>query len=355
MFDKLDQVVKRFEELTEKLADPTIYDRQKEFKQVSEERGNIEDLVNCYKKYSKIKSDLEGAKEILATEKDEDMREMAKEEISEYESEIPALEEELKILLLPKDPLDNKNCMLEIRAGAGGDEASIFVADIFRMYRNYFSQIGFKCEIVSTSEGDEGLKEVIASVTGDKVYSIMKYESGVHRVQRVPKTESQGRVHTSTITVAVMPEADEVDFELDMNDVRIDVYRSGGAGGQSVNTTDSAVRVTHIPTGTVVANQDQKSQLKNKEKALRILKNRIYDKMLQEHNKEISDERKELVGTGDRSERIRTYNFPQGRLSDHRINLTLYSLDKIIEGDLGPVTEALIAHNQATLLKGNED
>ena len=355
MFDKLDAVVKRFDELTEKLADPSLYDRQKEFKEVSTERGNIEELVECYKKYKKIKGDLDGAKDILKSEEDEEMREMAKEEISEYEGLIPKLEDELQVLLLPKDPLDDKNIMLELRAGAGGDEASIFVADVFRMYRNFFSSVGFKCEIVSTSEGDEGLKEVIASVTGDKVYSKMKYESGVHRVQRVPKTESQGRVHTSTITVAVMPEADDVDFELDLNDVRIDVYRSGGAGGQSVNTTDSAVRVTHIPTGTVVANQDQKSQLKNKEKALRILKNRIYDKMLQDHNKEIADERKGLVGTGDRSERIRTYNFPQGRLSDHRIGLTLYSLEKIIEGDLAPVVDALIAHNQATLLQGTED
>jgi peptide chain release factor 1 len=355
MFDKLDAVVKRFEELTEKMADPTLYDRQKEFKQVSEERANIEDVVTCYKEYKKIKNDLDGAKDILKTESDEEMREMAKEEISEYESQIPKLEDELKILLLPKDPLDSKNCMLDIRAGAGGDEASIFVGEVFRMYKNYFATLGFKSDLVSASESDEGYKELIASVTGDKVYSIMKYESGVHRVQRVPKTESQGRVHTSTITVAVMPEADEVDFELDMNDVRIDVYRSGGAGGQSVNTTDSAVRVTHIPTGTVVANQDQKSQLKNKEKALKILKNRIYDAMLQEHNKEIADERKGLVGTGDRSERIRTYNFPQGRLTDHRIGLTLYSLDKIIEGDLAPVTDALIAHNQATLLKGEED
>lgn len=355
MFDKLDAVVKRYEELTEKMADPTLYDRQDEFKAVSTERGNIEDLVNCYKKYSKIKSDLEGAKELLKSEDDEEMREMAKEEISEYEGEIPKLEDELKILLLPKDPLDDKNCMLELRAGAGGDEASIFVGEVFRMYKNYLSTLGMKVELVSASESDEGYKEIIASVTGDKVYSIMKYESGVHRVQRVPKTESQGRVHTSTITVAVMPEADDVEFDLDMNDVRIDVYRSGGAGGQSVNTTDSAVRVTHIPTGTVVANQDQKSQLKNKEKALRILKTRIYDKMLQEHNKEIADERKGLVGTGDRSERIRTYNFPQGRLTDHRIGLTLYSLDKIIEGDLSPVTEALVAHNQAELLKGQED
>lgn len=355
MFDKLDAVVKRFDELTEKMADPTLYDRQKEFKEVSTERGNLEDVVTCFKKYRKIKNDLEGAKDLLKSESDEEVRDMAKEEISEYEGEIPALEEELRVLLLPKDPLDDKNCMLEIRAGAGGDEASIFVGEVFRMYKNYFSTLGFKSELVSASESDEGYKEIIASVTGDKVYSIMKYESGVHRVQRVPKTESQGRVHTSTITVAVMPEADDVDFELDMNDVRIDVYRSGGAGGQSVNTTDSAVRVTHIPTGTVVANQDQKSQLKNKEKALKILKNRIYDAMLQEHNKEISDERRGLVGTGDRSERIRTYNFPQGRLTDHRIGLTLYSLDKIIEGDLAPVTDALIAHNQATLLKGEED
>jgi peptide chain release factor 1 len=355
MFDKLDEVVKRYEELTEKLADPTIYDRQKEFKQVSEERGNIEELVQCYQKYKKIKNDLDGAKEILETEKDADMREMAKEEVQEYESQIPTLEEELKILLLPKDPLDNKNCMVELRAGAGGDESSIFVADVWRMYKNYWATLGFKAELVSASESDSGYKEVILNVTGDKVYSVMKYESGVHRVQRVPETESQGRVHTSTITVAVMPEADDVEFELDMNDVRVDVYRSGGKGGQSVNTTDSAVRVTHLPTSTVVAIQDEKSQHKNKEKALKILKNRIFDKMVQEAHDEEAAKRKGLVGTGDRSERIRTYNFPQGRLTDHRIGLTLYSLDKIIEGDLAPVTDALIAHNQAQLLKGDED
>ena len=355
MFDKLDAVVKRYEELTEKMADPTLYDRQQEFKAVSEERSNIEDLVVCYKEYKKIKGDLEGAKEILANEKDEEMREMAKEEISEYEGQIPIYEDRLKILLLPKDPLDNKNCMVEMRAGAGGDESSIFVGDVWRMYKNYFATLGFKAELVSASESDKGYKEVILNVTGDKVYSIMKYESGVHRVQRVPETESQGRVHTSTITVAVMPEADDVEFELDMNDVRIDVYRSGGKGGQSVNTTDSAVRVTHLPTNTVVAIQDEKSHLKNKEKALKILRSRIYDRMVQEAHDEEAAKRKGLVGTGDRSERIRTYNFPQGRLTDHRINLTLYSLDKIIEGDLAPVTEALIAHNQAALLKGQEE
>jgi len=354
MFDKLEDVVKRFDELTEKLADPTIYDRQVEFKQVSGERGNIEELVKCYIEYKKIKSDLEGAKEILESEKDPDMREMAKEEISEYESQIPALEEQLRILLLPTDPLDSRNCMVELRAGAGGDESSIFVGDVWRMYKNYWQTLGFKAEMVSVSDSDQGFKEVILNVQGDKVYSIMKYESGVHRVQRVPDTESQGRVHTSTITVAVMPEADDVEFELNLNDVRIDVYRSGGKGGQSVNTTDSAVRVTHLPTNTVVAIQDEKSQLKNKEKALKILRNRIFDKMVQAAHDEEAAKRKGLVGTGDRSERIRTYNFPQGRLTDHRIGLTLYSLDKIIEGDLAPVTNALVAHNQAQLLKGDE-
>jgi len=257
--------------------------------------------------------------------------------------------------LLPKDPLDNKNCMVELRAGAGGDESSIFVGDVWRMYKNYWATLGFRSELVSASESDSGYKEVILNIVGDKAYSIMKYESGVHRVQRVPDTESQGRVHTSTITVAVMPEADDVEFNLNLNDVRIDVYRSGGKGGQSVNTTDSAVRVTHLPTNTVVAIQDEKSQLKNKEKALKILKNRIFAKMVQAAHDVEAAKRKGLVGTGDRSERIRTYNFPQGRLTDHRIGLTLYSLDKIIEGALAPVTEALIAHNQSQLLKGEED
>lgn len=355
MFDKLEAVVKRYEVLTEKLADPTLYDRQSEFKQISSERANLEDIVEAFKKYKSIKEDIETAKDILKNEKDEDMREMAKEELAEHESTLPDLEQELRILLLPKDPLDDRNVMMEIRAGAGGDEASIFVGDVLRMYQNFFRDLGFKTETISISAGDEGIKEVIFSVTGDKVYSKLKYESGVHRVQRVPKTESQGRVHTSTITVAVMPETDDVEFELDMNDVRVDVYRSGGAGGQSVNTTDSAVRVTHLPTNTVVAIQDEKSQIKNKEKALKILRNRIYDKMVQEQHAAEASERKGLIGTGDRSERIRTYNFPQGRLTDHRIGLTLYSLDKIIEGDLAPVTDALIAHNQAELLKGVEE
>ncbi len=354
MFDKLDQVVERYQTLTEKLADPSIYDRQKEFKKISSERASIEDVVICYKKYRQIIEDINEAKEMLK-DSDEDMKEMAKEVLAENEPLVEGLEDELKILLLPKDPLDDKNCMVEIRAGAGGDEASIFVGDVLRMYQNYARSQGWKTEIDSLSENDEGIKEVIFSISGEKVYSKMKYESGVHRVQRVPKTESQGRVHTSTITVAVMPETDDLDWELDLNDVRIDVMRASGSGGQHVNTTDSAVRVTHEPTGIQVYNQDQKSQLKNKEKALKILAARIFDKMLQEKNAEEAAERKGLIGTGDRSERIRTYNYPQGRLSDHRIGLTLYSLDKIIEGDMAPVLDALIAHNQAELLKGQEE
>jgi peptide chain release factor 1 len=354
IFDKLSAVVKRYDQLTDKLADPTIYDRQTELREVTTERSNIEELVQTYTKYKKIKADLDGAKDILMQEKDEEMREMAKMEVSEYEAQIPALEDRLTILLLPKDPLDERNVMIEIRAGAGGDEASIFVADVYRMYINYFRQLGFKDETTSLSEGSEGIKEIIFEVSGEKVYSIMKYESGVHRVQRVPKTETQGRVHTSTITVAVLPQTDEVEFELNPVDLKIDVYRSGGAGGQSVNTTDSAVRVTHIPTGMVVANQDQRSQLKNKEKAMKILRNRIYDQMVTEQRSKEAANRKGQIGTGDRSERIRTYNFPQGRLTDHRIGLTLYNLDSIINGDFKAVTDALIAYNQAELLKGEE-
>lgn len=354
MFDKLDSVVQRFEVLTEKMADPTLYDRQEEFKKISAERANLEEVVIAYKKYKQIKEDIAEAKEMLK-ENDPDMKEMAKEVLDENEPLIPELEDELKILLLPKDPLDDKNVMVEIRAGAGGDEASIFTGDVLRMYQNYARSVGWKVEIDSLSENDEGIKEVIFSISGEKVYSKMKYESGVHRVQRVPKTESQGRVHTSTITVAVMPETEDLEWELDMNDVRVEVMRASGSGGQHVNTTDSAVRMTHIPTGIAVYNQDQKSQLKNKEKAKKILAARIFDKMLQEKNATEAAERKGLIGTGDRSERIRTYNYPQGRLTDHRIGLTLYSLDKIIEGDMAPVLDALIAHNQAELLKGQEE
>ncbi len=355
MFDKLEEVVSRYEVLTEKLADPSIYDRQKEFKEISSERSNIEDVVIAYREYVKLKENLDGAKDILKNEKDEDLRDMAKAELSELEALVPPLEEKLRLLLLPRDPLDDRNVIMEMRAGAGGDEASIFVSDMLRMYQNYFRHLGFKLEVDTMSESDQGLKEIIFTVTGEKVYSKLKWEAGVHRVQRVPKTETMGRVHTSTITVAVMPEVDEVEFELNMNELRIDVYRSGGSGGQSVNTTDSAVRVTHLPSGMSVANQDQKSQLKNKEKALRILRTRIFDIMVQERKSKIDTERRGQIGDGDRSEKVRTYNYPQNRVTDHRIGLTSHNLDGIMNGDLHEITAALIAHHQAELMKGQED
>ena len=356
MFDKLESVVRRFEILTERLGDPGLYDRPQELRETNTERSNIEPIVLKFKEFKKIVADIEGNKDIIHNEKDEEMREMAKEELAELEASLPGVEQELKLLLLPKDPNDDRNILLEMRAGAGGDEASIFVADCWRMYKNFFGNKGWKSEVVSISQGDQGLKEIIVSVSGDKVYSKMKYESGVHRVQRVPDTESMGRVHTSTITVAVMPEADEVeDVVLNMDEIRIDVYRSGGSGGQSVNTSDSAVRLTHAPTGIVIAMQDERSQLKNKEKAFKILKAKIYDLRIQEaHNKEASM-RKGLVGTGDRSERIRTYNYPQGRISDHRINYTIYNLPSFMNGDIEEVIDALIAHNQAILLQGNDE
>lgn len=356
MFHKLDAVVRRFEVLTERLADPTLYDRAQELRETNAERANLEPIVIKYKEYKKLVADIEGNKDIIHNEKDEEMREMAKEELADLEKALPGVEHELKLLLLPKDPNDDRNVILEIRAGAGGDEASIFVADVWRMYKNFFGTKGWRSEVVSISEGDRGLKEIVVNVSGDKVYSKMKFESGVHRVQRVPDTEAQGRVHTSTITVAVMPEADEVgDVVLNMDEIRIDVYRSGGSGGQSVNTSDSAVRLTHAPTGIVIAMQDERSQLKNKEKAFKILKAKIYDLRIQEAHAKEASMRKGLVGTGDRSERIRTYNYPQGRISDHRINYTVYNLPAFMNGDIEEVIDALIAHNQAILLQGAED
>lgn len=355
MFDKLEAVVKRFETLTERLADPTLYDRPADLRETNSERSNIEPIVIKYREYKKLVSDIAGNKDIIHNEKDEDMREMAKEELGEMEASLPGIEHELKLLLLPKDPNDDKNVILEIRAGAGGDEASIFVADVWRMYRNFFGTKGWRSDVISISEGDKGIKEIVVQVSGDKVYSKMKYESGVHRVQRVPDTEAQGRIHTSTITVAVMPEADEVeDVVLDMSEIRIDVYRSGGSGGQSVNTSDSAVRLTHNPTGIVIAMQDERSQLKNKEKAFKILKAKLYDLRIQEAHAKEASMRKGLVGTGDRSERIRTYNYPQGRVSDHRINYTMHNLPAFVNGDIEEVIDALIAHNQAILLQGDE-
>ncbi len=356
MFDKLEAVVRRFEILTERLADPSLYDRPQELRETNTERTNIEPIVIKFREYKKLVADIAGNKDIIHNEKDEEMREMAKEELGELEAKLPLIEQELKLLLLPKDPLDDRNVILEIRAGAGGDEASIFVADVWRMYKNFFGTKGWKSEVVSLSAGDQGVKEIVVQVSGDKVYSKLKFESGVHRVQRVPDTEAQGRIHTSTITVAVMPEADEVDqVVLNMDEIRIDVYRSGGSGGQSVNTSDSAVRLTHAPTGIVIAMQDERSQLKNKEKAFKILKAKIYDLRIQEAHAKEASMRKGLVGTGDRSERIRTYNFPQGRISDHRINYTVYNLPSFMNGDIEEVMDALIAHNQAILLQGVED
>jgi len=356
VFDKIDAVVRRFETLTERLADPTLYDRADEMRQINQERKGIEPLVIKYRDYKKLVTDIAGNREILQTEKDEDMREMAKEELAELEAQLPTIEQELKLLLLPKDPADEKNVVLEIRAGAGGDEASIFVGEIWRMYRQYCGTRGWRADVQSISEGDRGIKEIIVVVSGEQVYSRMKYESGVHRVQRVPETEAQGRVHTSTITVAVMPEADEVgDVTINMNDVRIDVYRSGGSGGQSVNTTDSAVRLTHMPSGIVIAMQDERSQLKNKDKAFKILRAKLYDMEVQKRHDAIASTRKGLVGTGDRSERIRTYNFPQGRISDHRINLTIFNIAAVMNGDVDELIEPLIAHNQAILLQGEGD
>jgi peptide chain release factor 1 len=356
VFDKLEAVVRRFEILTERLADPSLYDRPQELRETNTERTNIEPIVIKFREYKKLVADIAGNKDIIHNEKDEEMREMAKEELGELEAKLPLIEQELKLLLLPKDPLDDRNVILEIRAGAGGDEASIFVADVWRMYKNFFGTKGWKSEVVSLSAGDQGVKEIVVQVSGDKVYSKLKFESGVHRVQRVPDTEAQGRIHTSTITVAVMPEADEVDqVVLNMDEIRIDVYRSGGSGGQSVNTSDSAVRLTHAPTGIVIAMQDERSQLKNKEKAFKILKAKIYDLRIQEAHAKEASMRKGLVGTGDRSERIRTYNFPQGRISDHRINYTVYNLPSFMNGDIEEVMDALIAHNQAILLQGVED
>ncbi len=356
MFHKLDAVIRRFEVLTERLADPSLYDRAQELRETNEERSNLEPIVVKYKEYKKMVADIAGNKDIIHNEKDEEMREMAKEELNDLEKTLPGVEHELKLLLLPKDPNDDRNVILEVRAGAGGDEASIFVADIWRMYKNYFNAKGWRSEVVSISEGDRGLKEIVVNVSGDKVYSKMKYESGVHRVQRVPDTEAQGRIHTSTITVAVMAEADEVgDVVLDMNEIRIDVYRSSGSGGQSVNTSDSAVRLTHLPTGIVIAMQDERSQLKNKDKAFKILKTKIFDLKVQEAAAKEAATRKGLVGTGDRSERIRTYNYPQGRISDHRINYTIYNLPTFMNGDIEEVIDALIAHNQAILLQGTEE
>jgi peptide chain release factor 1 len=352
MLQKLEDVERRYDELERSLVDPAIIGNRKEYARLAKERADLATLVQRYREWRKLSAEIEGHRALLE-ESDPEIRELAKAELPAMREQLSALEGELKQLLLPRDPNDERNVLLEIRAGTGGEEASLFAADLFRMYGRYAEEQGWRVELMSASPtGLGGFKEVIALIEGRGVYSRLKFEGGVHRVQRVPVTEASGRVHTSTVTVAVLPEADEVDVHIDeAKDLRVDVYRSSGPGGQSVNTTDSAVRITHLPTGLVVACQDEKSQHKNKAKALKILRARLLERAQAEQQAEVAQSRRSMVGTGERSERIRTYNFPQGRVTDHRINLTLYSLDRIIEGQLQPIIEALITYHQAEVLK----
>jgi len=352
MLHKLEDVERRYEELEQAIVDPSVIGNRKEYAKLAKERADLEEIVQRYREWRRLSEDIEGHRALLE-ESDPEMRELVKAELPEMRVRLEALEIELKRLLLPKDPNDDRNVILEIRAGTGGEEASLFAAELFRMYSRFADQKGWRVEIMSASpSGLGGFKEVIALIEGRGAFSQLKFEGGVHRVQRVPATEAQGRIHTSTITVAVLPEADEVDVHIDeVKDLRIDVYRSSGPGGQSVNTTDSAVRVTHLPSGLVVSCQDEKSQHKNKAKAIKILRARLLEHAQAEQHAEISENRRSMVGTGERSERIRTYNFPQGRVTDHRINLTLYSLDRVIEGEVAPLIDALITHHQAEALK----
>ena len=351
LFPQLHEVENRYEELEQLLADPKVLGNPKEMQKLARERARISRLVETYRAYKKVEEEIKESHNLL-TESDEEMRELAKAELQSLKKRQAALEEEIKTLLLPQDPRDDKNIFLEIRAGTGGEEAALFAADLFRMYAKFAEMNRWRVEVMSQNPtGLGGFKEIIALIEGKKVYSRLKYESGVHRVQRVPVTESSGRIHTSAVTVAVLPEADEVEVEINPNDLRIDVYRSSGPGGQSVNTTDSAVRVTHIPTGMVVTCQDEKSQHKNKAKALKVLRARLLDQLMEEQHNEISEDRKSQVGSGDRSERVRTYNFPQNRITDHRLGLTLHRLDSVLEGDLAEVVDALNGHFQAEALK----
>ena len=357
MFDRLDDILIHYEELMQELNNPSVTEDQNRFRKLMKEQADLADLVEAYTQYKKAKQTVEDSLSLLEEESDEEMREMAKEELSDARKEIEELEKELKILLLPKDPNDDKNIIMEIRAGAGGDEAALFASELYRMYVNYAEGQHWIVELISVNEnGIGGFKEVVAMITGKGAYSKMKYESGVHRVQRVPETESGGRIHTSTATVAVMPEAEEVDVVIEDKDVRIDVMRASGNGGQCVNTTDSAVRLTHMPTGIVIYSQTEKSQLQNKEKAFRLLRSKLYDIELEKRQNSEAEERRNQIGTGDRSEKIRTYNFPQGRVTDHRIKLTLYKIDSIMNGDIQELLDSLIAADQAMRLsKLNEE
>ncbi len=348
MFDKLDFILEKYEELSKKVSDPDVIADQTNWQKYMKEMSELEPIVKEYEAYKKEKESLAEAKEILEAESDEELREMAREELKELEAQITDSEAKLKVLLLPKDPNDEKNVFLEVRAGTGGDEAALFGGDLLRMYLRYAERRHWKTEIIDMNDtGIGGVKEATVLIKGKGAYSRLKFESGVHRVQRVPETESSGRIHTSAATIAVLPEVDDVEVKIDPNDVKVDVYRASGNGGQCVNTTDSAVRMTHLPTGIVVTCQDEKSQIQNREKAMRVLKARLYDKMVQEQNDKISADRKSQVGSGDRSERIRTYNFPQGRVTDHRINLTLYKLDQFLDGDIDEAIDGLITADQA--------
>ena len=351
MFDKLEDILIRLEEILRQLNEPGVAEDAGRFQRLMKEQAELQPIADTYRAYKKNKETISDSLELLEGENDEEMREMLKEELAEARKKEEELEQQLKVLLLPKDPNDSKNVIVEIRAGAGGDEAALFAAEIYRMYVKYAESRRWKTEMLSLNEnGIGGFKEVTFLLSGSGAYSRLKYESGVHRVQRVPETESGGRIHTSTITVAIMPEAEEIDFHLDLNDCRFDVFRASGNGGQCVNTTDSAVRLTHIPTGIVISCQDEKSQLKNKEKALKVLRSRLYEMELEKQHDEEAQLRKSQVGTGDRSEKIRTYNFPQGRVTDHRIKLTLHKIDSIMDGDLDELIDSLTAADQAAKL-----
>jgi peptide chain release factor 1 len=353
MLERLNQIENRYDELSRQLADPAIMADQQQYQKIAKQHRDLEEITDDIRRLRRTEQGIQDAR-VMLSEPDPDMRAMAEEELAQLEAARPLIEERIRVLLLPKDPNDERNVVLEIRAGKGGDEATLFAAELFRLYTRFAEQHRWRVEVLSTSEsGVHGLKEVIALVEGERVYSQMKYEGGVHRVQRVPQTETQGRVHTSAVTVAVLPEAQEVDVKIEPKDIRIDTFCSSGPGGQSVNTTYSAVRITHLPTNTVVSCQDEKSQIKNREKGMRVLRSRLYEMEMEKQHQSLAKERRLMVGTGDRSEKIRTYNFPQNRLTDHRIGLTIHQLGEVMEGKLQPVVDALIAHDQAEQLKSD--